>query len=78
MNMRGTMVTLQRTVLRFTRSVIVNMNHGGTVRQKTAGCRHAGKRQGDRRRHHTQEIEQRNNAACSQSLCLREAQFNHP
>lgn len=78
MNMCGTMLAVHRMMLRFSRSVVVNMNHGRSVRQKTVGCRHAGKRQGDRRRHDTQEIEQRNNAACSQSLGPGEAQISHP
>ena len=84
MNMRGTdmlgiMVAVHRMVLRFTRSLIVDMNHGsGAVDQKTVGCRHAGKRQRDCRRQDTQQIEQRNGAACSQSLGPDESQVDRP
>ena len=71
------MSAVHRMMLRFSRSVIVDMNQDRGVR-KTVGCRHAGKCQGESRRHDAQEIEQRNNAACSQSLGRRETQINHP
>jgi len=78
MHMAAGMVGVHRMMLMLTEIMIVNVNHGGPVCHETVGYGSTRKGQGDGRRHHAQQIEQRNGAGCSQSLGLGEAQINHP
>ena len=78
MNRRGAMIAVHRMVLQFARGVVVNMDRGGAIRQETIGRRHARKRQRDGRRQDAQQIKQRNNAACSQSLGPGQSQIVFP
>ena len=77
MHMRVAVIVVHRLVLMLTCIIVVNVNRGGRVSYEAIGYHGAGQRQGDGRRHHAQQIEQRNGAACSQSLGLGETQIDH-
>jgi hypothetical protein len=68
MNMRITMSDVPGMLMGTVRTMVVNVGHSGFIKQKAIRGWRARQRQRNSRRHDAQQINQRNRAACSQSL----------